>query len=70
VRGHPGVGAEPGLARHCVRYAPSAEWECQDGPGPRSGVVEWQADGMVVSIRSYDYPLAKLLRIAESMDVG
>jgi len=70
VSGHGGVGAEPGLARECVSYAPSTEWECQDGPGLRPGVVEWQADGLVTAIYSYDYSLAELLRVAESMDMG
>jgi hypothetical protein len=70
VSGHPGLGAEPGPARECVSYAPSTDRQCTDGPGPRPGVVEWQADGLVVSIHSYDYPLAELLRVAESMDVG
>jgi hypothetical protein len=69
VSGHGGVGAEPGLARECVSYAPSAEWDCQDGPGPRPGVVEWQADGLVTAVYSYDYSLAELLRVAESMEV-
>jgi hypothetical protein len=69
VRGHAGVGAEPGLERSCVRKAPSEEWECQDGPGLRPGLVEWQAGGLVVAIYSYDYPLAELLRVAESMEV-
>jgi hypothetical protein len=69
VSGHGGVGAEPGLARDCVQYAPSTEWECEDGPGPRPGVVEWQADGLVTAIYSYDYSLAELLRVAESMEV-
>jgi hypothetical protein len=36
----------------------------------RPGVVEWQADGLVTAIYSYDYPLAELLRVAESMDFG
>jgi len=70
VAGHPGLGAEPGLARECVSYAPSTDRQCTDGPGPRPGVVEWQAEGLVISIRSYDYSLAELLRVAESMDVG
>ena len=70
VNGQPGLGAEPGLARHCVRYAPSTEWECQDGPEPRPGFVEWQVGGLVVYVCSYDYPLAELLRVAESMQVG
>lgn len=69
VAGHPGLGAEPGLARECVSYAPSTDRQCTDGPGPRPGVVEWQAEGLVISIRSYDYSLAELLRVAESMDV-
>jgi hypothetical protein len=69
VRGHPGVGADPGLERSCVSYAPSEEWECQDGPGLRPGLVEWQAGGLVIYIRSYDYPLAELLRVAESMEL-
>jgi hypothetical protein len=69
VSGHPGLGAEPGLTRSCVSYAAAEEQECQDGPGPRPGVVEWQADGVVISIRSYDYSLAELLRVAESMEV-
>jgi len=69
VNGHAALGAEPGLARHCVSYAPSEEWECHDGPGLRPGFVEWQAGGLVIYVRSYDYPLAELLRVAESMDV-
>jgi hypothetical protein len=69
VRGRAGIGADPGLERSCVSYAPSEEWECQDGPGPRPGLVEWQVGGLVIYIRSYDYPLAELLRVAESMDL-
>ena len=69
VSGHPGVGAEPGPRRSCASYAPSEEWECHDGPGPSPGLVEWQADGLVIAIYSYDYSLAELLRVAESMDV-
>jgi hypothetical protein len=69
VAGHPGLGAEPRLARTCVRYAPSEEQECRDGPGLAPGVVEWQADGLVISVSSYDYSLAELLRVAESMHV-
>ena len=70
VNGHPGLGAEPGLARECVSYAPSTDRQCTDGPGPRPGAVEWQAERLVISIRSYDYSLAELLRVAESMEVG
>ncbi len=69
VSGHAGIGAEPGLQRSCVSYAPSEEWECQDGPGLRPGLVEWQVGGLVMYIRSYDYPLAELLRVAESMEL-
>jgi hypothetical protein len=69
VNDHPGLGAEPGLARNCVSYAPSEEQECQDGPGLAPGLVEWQADGLVISVRSYDYSLTELLRVAESMHV-
>jgi hypothetical protein len=68
VNGHPGLGAEPGLARDCVRYAPSTDWRCSDGPGRRPGFVEWQVGGLVIYIRSYDYSLAELLRVAESME--
>lgn len=69
VSGHPGIGAEPGLKRSCVSYAPSGEWECQDGPGLRPGMVQWQASGLVIAIYSYDYSLAELLRVAESMEL-
>lgn len=69
VSGYAGIGAEPGPQRFCVSYAPSEEWECQDGPGLRPGLVEWQAGARVSAIYSYDYPLAELLRVAESMEV-
>jgi hypothetical protein len=69
VSGHGGVGADPRPARYCVRYVPSEEQECRDGPGLAPGVVEWQADGLVTAVYSYDYPLAELLRVAESMEV-
>ncbi|HJX38968.1 MAG TPA: hypothetical protein VJ714_10220 [Anaerolineae bacterium] len=70
VNGHAGVGADPRPERICVSYAPSTEFECRDGAGLRPGVVEWQTDGLVTAIYSYDYSLAELLRVAESMDVG
>jgi hypothetical protein len=63
------VAVRPVLARQCVRYHPSKEWERQDGPGLAPGLMERQAEGLVISIRSYDYSLAELLRVAESMDV-
>jgi hypothetical protein len=69
VRGHPGVGSEPGPERICVSYAPSTEFECRDGSDSRPGMVQWEADGLVIAIYSYDYSLAELLRVAESMDV-
>lgn len=69
VSGHAGIGADPGLERFCARKAPSEEWESQDGPGLRPGLVEWQAGGLVICIRSYDYPLTELIRVAESMDL-
>jgi hypothetical protein len=70
VNGHSGVGAGPRPERICVSYAPSTYFDCRDGSGLRPGVVEWQAGGLVAAIYSYDYPLAELLRVAESMDVG
>jgi len=69
VSGYPGVGAELGLERYCVSYAPSVEWECRDGPGLRPGTVQWQANGLVIAIYSYDHPLGELLRVAESMEI-
>jgi len=69
VSGHPGVGAEPGLERLCVSYAPSVEWECHDGPGLRPGTVQWQANELVIAIYSYDHPLGELLRVAESVKI-
>jgi hypothetical protein len=69
INGHPGLGAEPGLARECVTYAPSTDRQCTDGPGRRPGFVEWQVGRVVIYIASYDYPLAELLRVAESMEV-
>jgi hypothetical protein len=69
VSGHGGVGADPGPDRICISYAPSTEFECRDGSGSRPGVVEWQADGLVTAIYSYDYSLAELLRVAESIDL-
>jgi len=70
VSGHGGVGAEPRPERICVSYSPSTEFECRDGSGLRPGVVEWQAEGLVTAVYSYDCSLAELLRVAESMDVG
>jgi len=38
-------------------------------PG-RPGVAEWQVDGLVTAVYSYDHSLAELLRVGESMDAG
>jgi len=65
----PVVAVRPVLARECVRYHPSKEWECRDGPAVAPGLVDRQADGLVTAIYSYDYSLAELLRVAESMKV-
>jgi hypothetical protein len=69
VSGHPGLGADVVQARICVRHSPFEESECRDGPGPSPGLVEWQAGGLAIAIYSYDYPLAELLRVAESMEL-